>query len=458
MLAIPADRLHNPLIEVCDTGLTNLGNRTIKLLAAEDPAQDSAGAVPHAAEFSVLVVDDSRLQRRILTASLKRWGYRVTEAASGPEALAICKVAPPDIVISDWMMPGMDGPEFCQVFRNMLRETYGYFILLTSKSDKAEIAQGLDAGADDFLTKPVNADELRARLNAGERVLRMEHELVEKNRLLSSTLGELQALYNSLENDLQQARKLQQSLVRERYRSFGSSQVTLLLRPSGHVGGDLVGFFPISANRIALYAIDVSGHGVASALMTARLAGYLSSSSPDQNIALIEGEFGIYEAHPPEEVAALLNRLTLTDMETDTYFTMLFANVDLTSGEVRMVQAGHPHPAVRRANGDVEFVGDGGIPIGLINDAVYEGVDLTLGPGDRLFITSDGMTECEDPSGEMLDHGGLASMLTDNSHLSGPLFIEAMMKDLANWAGSEDFTDDVSAILFEYEGPKRNAD
>jgi sigma-B regulation protein RsbU (phosphoserine phosphatase) len=340
----------------------------------------------------------------------------------------------------------------------MKRETYGYFILLTSKSEKGEIAHGLDAGADDFLTKPVNADELRARLTAGERILRMEGELVEKNRLLSSTLGELQALYDSLDHDLMEARKLQQSLVRERHRSFGSSQVTLLLRPSGHVGGDLVGFFPINAHRVALFAIDVSGHGVASALMTARLASYLSGTAPDHNVALIEGDFGIYDAHPPERVAAELNRLTLREMETETYFTLLFADVDLVSGRVRMVQAGHPHPAIRRADGRVEFVGSGGIPIGLIHEARFERVDATLYPGDRLFITSDGVTECENPAGEMLDQTGLARLLDRNAHLSGPSFMEALTWDLTDWAGGRDFTDDVSAILLEFDGPKRNAD
>ena len=117
----------------------------------------------------VLIVDDSRLQRRILGASLRKWGFVITEAESGEDALKICRTDPPDLVLSDWMMPGMSGLEFCDEFRRMPRENYGYFILLTSKSDKAEIASGLDAGADDFLTKPVNPGELRARISAGGR-------------------------------------------------------------------------------------------------------------------------------------------------------------------------------------------------------------------------------------------------------------------------------------------------
>ncbi|WP_245838167.1 PP2C family protein-serine/threonine phosphatase [Tropicimonas sediminicola] len=419
---------------------------------------DATTVTPVAQPRRVLIVDDSRLQRRILSASLGRWGYVVEEAASGPEALERCRSNAPDIVISDWVMPEMNGPEFCRQFRAMNRESYGYFILLTSKSEAGEVAHGLDAGADDFLTKPVSGDELRARLNAGERVLRMEEELVDKNRLLSSTLEELRTLYDSLDSDLVEARKLQQSLVKERFRDFGGSQISLLLRPSGHVGGDLVGFFPINAHRIAAFAIDVSGHGVASALMTARLAGYLSGSSPEQNIALYEGEFGIYDAHPPEEVAAELNRLTLTEMDTETYFTLVFADIDLISGDVRLVQAGHPHPAIQRADGRVEFIGSGGLPVGLIPDADYLPVTARLAPGDRLLIFSDGVTECEDPGGGMLDDSGLAELLTAHGERRGPDLMEAMTWELSRHSGDSEFTDDISAVLFEFDHPKRNVD
>ena len=378
----------------------------------------------------------------------------MAEAGTAAEALDLCRQQSPDFVVSDWMMPGMSGPEFCQKFRAMERDSYGYFILLTSKSAKEDIAGGLDAGADDFLTKPVNFAELRARLTAGERILRMEGELVEKNRLLEGALSEIRELYESLDHDLIEAKQLQQSLVRERHRDFGGSQVTMLLRPSGHVGGDLVGFFPIDAYRVAMFGLDVSGHGVASALMTARLAGYLSGTSPDQNVALFEGDFGIFDALPPEVVAAELNRLTLTEIGTETYFTLLYADVNMETGRVRMVQAGHPHPAIARADGTVEFVGAGGMPVGLFSEAQFERFEVTLRPGDRLFITSDGVTECENPRGEMLDQEGLARMLRRNAHLAGQAFMEALTWDLSDWAGGNDFADDVSAVLFEYGGPK----
>jgi len=397
----------------------------------------------------VLVVDDSKMQRKILSASLSRSGYEVIEAGSGDEALKICAEINPDLVLSDWMMPGMTGLEFCRAFRAMDRQSYGYFILLTSKNETAEIAHGLEAGADDFLTKPVSGQELRARLAAGERIVAMQAELVEKNRVITSTLDELQGLYDSIDRDLVEAKKLQQSLVKERYRSFGDSEVSLLLRPSGHVGGDLVGFFPINARRVGVYAIDVSGHGITSALMTARLAGYLSGSSPEQNVALIQNEMGLYDARPPADLAAHLNALVLDEMQTETYFTLAYADIDLVSGAVSMVQAGHPHPAVLRAGDEVDYLGEGGLPVGLIDGAEFEQFDTVLAPGDRLFLMSDGIIEAEDPQGEQLGEAGLAEMFKKHADKPGPVLLETLVEDLSAFTRGV-FPDDVSGALFDF--------
>ncbi|SIS67194.1 sigma-B regulation protein RsbU (phosphoserine phosphatase) [Phaeovulum vinaykumarii] len=403
------------------------------------------------------MVDDSRMQRRILAAQLAQAGYRVLEAGTGEEALSICAAEEPDMVLSDWVMPGMSGLDLCRAFRAMDRKGYGYFVLLTSKTEKGEVATGLESGADDFLAKPVRGDELRARLAAGERILRMERDLQEKNRLLTDTLRELQDLYGSVERDLQEARKLQQSLVKERHRSFGSAEVSLLLRPSGHVGGDLVGFFPINARRVGLYAIDVSGHGITSALMTARLAGYLSGTSPQQNIALIQSEYGIYDARTPATLAAYMNAVVLEEMKTDSYFTLVYADVDLFTGRAVMVQAGHPHPVVQRADGRVEFLGSGGLPVGLIEGARFDSFETVLAPGDRLFMMSDGVTEAADIDGNLLGEDGLCALMHRNAGLRGETFLEALMWDLATYSVGE-MNDDVSGVLFEFNGAKQNAD
>lgn len=420
----------------------------VEMIQQEVPEAPEDIDVPH----RVLIVDDSRLQRKILSSSVKRWGFEVYEAGSAEDALAICQDILPDLVLSDWMMPGMNGLEFCDAFRKLSQDKYGYFILLTSKSEKAEIAMGLEAGADDFVTKPVDANELRARIAAGERILRMQRELTEKNRLITDTLDELQRLYDSLDSDLLEAKKLQQSLVRERQKSFDTGELSLMLRSSGHVGGDLVGFFPAQAGHLGLFSIDVSGHGISSALMTARLAGYLSAAAPDQNVALQRLDDGTYAFLPPEEVIETLNDLVLDEMDTEHYFTLLLADIELGSGHVRMAQAGHPHPAIQRKDGTIEQDGPGGFPVGLMSGISFTQFEAQLRPGDRMLLLSDGVTECPGTDGDMLEEEGLARLMDDLSDISGPAFFEALLWRLTEFAGETTFPDDVSGILFEYHG------
>ncbi len=412
-----------------------------------DPAQ-----ITPAHNIRALVVDDSRAQRRVLAVQLQRWGYGVTEAPSGAEALVLCAAEPFDIIISDWMMPGLSGVEFCREIRNLPTETYRYFILLTSKSETAEVTRGLEAGADDFLTKPFNADQLRARLRAGERIVEMQRQLVQKNSVIRSALEEIQKLYDSLDRDLQEARKLQLTLMRDRRHDFDLGHATILMRPSGHVGGDLAGCFRINDGRVGLYSVDVSGHGVASAMMTARLAGLLSSGSPDQNIAIRKASLGQQFAWSPDTVAARLNRLMIEDVQADQYFTLAYAEVDLLTGNVALVQAGHPHPVVMRADGRIDMIGAGGLPIGLIAEAKYDTVTAHLSPGDRLVLLSDGITECPSPDGTELGQDGLVQILQRLHDLPSDQLIEALQWEMVAFHGGADFPDDVSAIVFDYAG------
>lgn len=407
------------------------------------------GMQPVPASRHVLVVDDSRAQRHMVSMQLRRWGYRVTECESALAALDLCRSLDIDIVISDWMMPGMTGLEFCKEFRALGRESYGYFVLLTSKSEKTEIADGLEAGADDFLTKPVASNELRARLRAGERMLAMQAELLTKNKVIVSTLVELQKLYDSLDRDLIEARKLQQTLIRDRERDYDWARVSLVLRNSGRVGGDLVGSFRVGEDRVVVYSIDVSGHGVASAMMTARLAGFLTGSTPEQNLAFQTGPEGDHILLPPAAIAARFNRLMLEEIQAEQYFTMVFAVIDRRIGRLDLVQAGHPHPMLIRRDGQVHRLGRGGLPVGLIDEAVFDQVSVQVLPGDRLVLISDGFTECPLPNGRDFGEDGLAESLRASAHLHGCDLLEAMIWDLSRAAETDAFPDDVSGIVLD---------
>lgn len=385
---------------------------------------------------SILVADDSTAQRRMLALQLARWGYHVAEATNGDEALALARRQDFDIVLSDWMMPGLTGPELCRAFRALPRDCYGYFVLLSARSDKTDIAAGLESGADDFLAKPVNAAELLARLNAGERILGMQAELRQRN-------ADLERLYAALRRDLDEARDLQSSLVPDRVQRIGPACITYLMQPSGHLGGDLVGSFRIDDHRIAIWSLDVAGHGVAAALLAARLAGLLSEGTRDQNIAFREGR-----PLSPAEVMDRMNALLHQDRRGDQYVTMFYADLHLGSGQVTAVQAGHPHPLLATARG-TQMLGQGGFPLGLLPEADYPELTFTLSPGDRLVIPSDGITECPGPNGD-LGPDGLVRLLSVLPESPGDRLRADLLAALAAHSGTPDFPDDVSAIILDW--------
>ena len=293
---------------------------------------------------------------------------------------------------------------------------------------------------------------MRARISAGERILDMHRELLKKNEVISETLDELQRVYDSLDHDLMEAKKLQQSLVRRRQKTFPTAELSLLLRSSGNVGGDLVGFYPSGQNHLGLFAIDVSGHGISSALMTARLAGYLSASAPDQNVALERLGDGTYRSLPPAKVIEVLNDLVLDEMETEHYFTLLLADINLANGEMVWAQVGHPFPAVQRADGSVEQKGTGGFPVGLLPNVTFEQYEIQLNKGDRVLILSDGVTECPNSDGGMFGEDGLEELMKDLADTKGAAFFDALIWNLTCFVESDDFPDDISGILFEFNG------
>ena len=412
------------------------------------PAGDDAEPVAR----PILVVDDSRAQRHLLAKTLARAGYATIEAASGEEALELCRSGEVELVISDWMMPGMSGVEFCRAYRDLRRDLPGYFILLTAQTEREVLVEGLESGADDFLSKPFHAIELKARIRAGERVVTAQKDILCKNALLSKTLDELQTLYDALDRDLDEARSFQEALVPDRHHALPGAEVSFLFRPSGHVGGDLVGLFRITDTRYGVYSVDVSGHGVASALMTARVAGYFNPMSPLQNIALETAGDGTATMLPPDEVCRRLNTILLTEMETDTYLTMALADVDLETGHVRVAQAGHTSPAIQRADGSVRFEAAFGMPIGLVEGAEFSAFDLELAPGDRMLLYSDCVTECPLPGDAMLEEEGLAEILGENRDLRGTDLLDRLAEEMARRSGLSDFPDDLSCALIERAG------
>ena len=147
----------------------------------------------------VLIAEDGSVSRRVLAATLDKLGYEVVVAADGAEAwAALQREDAPHLAILDWMMPKIDGVELCRRVRGLSATTPPYLILLTAKSGKEDVVTGLDAGADDYLTKPFDRAELRARVQVGARVLELQGNLAARARELKTALSQVKQLQGLL--------------------------------------------------------------------------------------------------------------------------------------------------------------------------------------------------------------------------------------------------------------------
>ena len=398
----------------------------------------------------VLVVEDSAVERRVLRARLERRGYAVSEAADGRAAAALLAREHVPLVLCDWMMPGMDGPALCRWIRRARGgddRPYTYIILLTGRTGEDSVAEGLEAGADDFLSKPVGAGELNARLKSGWRVVTMQAGLLAERRALARANDALRATQARIERDLLAAAELQRGVIPPAEACCAGLRIAAAYRPAGHVGGDHIGYLAGEAGTVAAFSIDVSGHGVASALETVRLAELLRPGA-----AVEEGRLALTGAdglRSPGPVVGDLNALSLGRDHTDIYFTIAYAVLDPATGAGRLCRAGHAEPMILRADGRVEVLsGQGGPPVGLVPVAGYRDLPFTLGRGDRLLLHSDGLTEAARPDGSLLEAAGLARHLAAcGAHPTGAL-LPALIARVARETGPA-FEDDVSALLVE---------
>jgi DNA-binding response OmpR family regulator len=149
--------------------------------------------------MKVLIAEDDTVSRRLLEATLIRWGYEVVVASDGVEAWeALQSDGAPSLAILDWMMPGLDGLEVCRRIRKMPSSTPPYLILLTAKGGREDLVTGLEAGANDYVTKPFNREELRARVQVGVRMVELQQHLADRVRALEEALARVKQLQGLL--------------------------------------------------------------------------------------------------------------------------------------------------------------------------------------------------------------------------------------------------------------------
>ncbi len=389
--------------------------------------------------MNILIVEDARDQRMMLSVVLKKQGHQVLEAENGEDALRILEAHPEvRIVLSDWMMPKMDGIELCEAIRQSDLGRYIYFLLLTGKTEHQAVVEGIECGADDFLSKPVNFDELDARLKAGIRIIELERALEQKIHIIKKDLESAAATQASL---LSKPERIQQV------------DFNWFFQPSQILGGDMFGYQAIDDEHIGFYQLDVAGHGIPSALLSFTLNHTLADVAGRGSVIKERiKEAPYYRIREPEEVLESLNRRFQATPEAMLYFTMAYGVINSRTGSVTLAQAGHPPPLwLKSGSRMIEPVPGGGLPIGMVPDINWHSRVLECQPGDRLFLYSDGVTECENVQGEAFGEQRLREVLQQGFNDEVETLKHRIEKAICHWHGNDTFADDVTFLVLEWK-------
>jgi len=380
--------------------------------------------------MNVLIVDDDRIALEMLEHRLTDWGYNVVAARDGVEGWERFQAGGFSIVVTDWQMPRMDGLDLLHKVRGAAADAYVYCILLTVRSQLADLIRGMDAGADDFLTKPFEPGELRVRLRAGQRIIELERSL----RLANERVR----------RELKTAARIQQALLPVKA-AEGDGRFAWGYKPCDELGGDILNVIPLVENKVALYLLDVSGHGVSAALLSVALSRLLTTSSNASSLIREIGPSG-YHIVPPAEVLTRLNERFFRDLGGERFFTIMYGVLDLQSHELFYASGGHVPALIVGEISDVKQLASTGPALGYLEEAQFEQCTARLQPSDRLVIYSDGMTEAVNVEDQQFGVERLIQAVQECQALPMQDMLDAVMRRIEGWSQPRGLQDDASCL------------
>ena len=385
----------------------------------------------------ILVVDDDKTNRTLLSIILKKAGYRVMEAEDGQDALKKTLETPVDLVLLDIMMPNMDGYEACRRMKEDRGTRDVPVIFLSAKTETRDKIMGLESGGADYVTKPFDKGEVLARVRSQLRIRSLTREVIEKEKIL--------------DNDLKVAAGIQQSLLPSRKVPENSRlKWAWRFKPCQEIGGDIFNILRLDETHHAVYMLDVSGHGVASALVTVSASQMLQ---PHTNTLVRHGSgkgSGNEMIGPVDVVKQLDQEYPMERF--DKYFTLVYLLIDTEKGLLRYCNAGHPPPILFRANGTAEKLEKGGPMVGLQGALPFEEGETPLKAGDRVILYTDGVVEYEKANLDFYGEERFRAVIAKSAEFPIDAFLDAIMEDLTTFGEGAPPRDDISLLAFEYKG------
>jgi sigma-B regulation protein RsbU (phosphoserine phosphatase) len=394
--------------------------------------------------FKILVIDDDPIVRTVLKKTLQNQGYDISIAKNGEEGITQAQLLHPALIICDWMMSPVDGLEVCRRIRKDPELTTTFFILLTARGaargEEEDRVKGLDAGADEFISKPIEMNELKARVRAGLRLHQLNQDLQSKKEALETLNQDLQTQKQILEAELAEAADYVRSLLPSPL--VGAVTTENLFIPSTQLGGDCFDHHWIDEDNLAIYLLDVSGHGVGSALLSVSVLNVLRSQSlPNTNFC------------QPSEVLKALNHAFQMNKHGDKYFTIWYGVYHRLKRQLIYANAGHP-PALLLSNTcttsiQVKQLSSLDLPIGFLPDVQFEDAIFEIEENSTLYIFSDGAYEIKQSDGEIWGIDAFIDLLTKYS-LEDSSNLYQLLAKILTLNAQNNLDDDLSLVKVNF--------
>jgi sigma-B regulation protein RsbU (phosphoserine phosphatase) len=375
----------------------------------------------------ILIVDDDPLSRKILARALLQSGYVCRESPDGMDALRAVHAEPPSLLLLDFDMPGLNGAEVLKQLRADPDPEIAQLptIMLTGHGGEDSEVLCLEAGADDFVTKPINAAVLHARIETQLRLCSMRRQLQQQNDVL-------EAWRRDLEQDLAAARLTQQSLIPQKPPPLPGWEVAACYRPVIQVGGDIYGWRRMADGRTLFWIVDATGHGASAALLT--------------TLAKLLFHHGSVESNEPAKIMEAVNNDFRSIFGARSFMTAMCVALDPESGRATVVGAGHPPLLVTRAAGETESFRSSAPPLGLIEKSEFHHSVIDLQPGDAFLLYTDGLYGAGDGKKRRLTWEHLARLLQPKAK-SAQALLNGLLERVTSDHGNEPLPDDVAALV-----------
>jgi phosphoserine phosphatase RsbU/P len=389
----------------------------------------------------VFIVDDNMVNRKLLVGILKKEGYSLLEAEDGEQAIEMAFQEMPDLILLDIMMPKKDGYDVCAQLKADQKTANIPIIFLSAKSQTEDKIKGLDLGAADYVTKPFDRGEVLARVRVQLKIARLTRELIGVN-------AELLKKQENLDEDLKAAAGIQRSLLPKSIPEMEALEMAWRFMPCDRIGGDIFNVVRLDEDHWGIYMLDVSGHGVPSALVAVS-ASQLLHAQHDRLLKKSKKDPPYYEIVPPSRVLESLDREFPID-RFDKYFTMSYVIIDTDSNRITYSNAAHPPPILIRKDGGLELLEKGGTIIGMGGMLPFEEGTLEIRSGDRLFLYTDGTVEYRNGDGALFGKERFYAEISRLKDLSLTEHIDGIINGIMDFGDQIPPQDDLTLLGVEF--------